>query len=87
MLRIGLLLLIVPGLLMMAGYLYEQSLVDACLDSGGSFDFHQGECDLQQQHEFVPYMIRHPLLVNGGMLLSVVGLFCCLYGLYVRAPR
>jgi len=87
MLKLGLLLLIVPGLVMMTGYMMEQSDVDACIAAGGSFDYLTLACDMEATHPFVPFMVRHPWLVNGGMLLSVVGLFCCLFGLYVRAPR
>lgn len=84
MLKIGLLLLVVPGVLLMGGYLYDLSQVEACLDSGGSWDYLETRCDSERQHDFVPYMARHPLLVNGGMLLSVLGLLLCIAGLYRR---
>jgi hypothetical protein len=84
MLKLGLLLLIIPGLVMMGGYMYELSLVDACRESGGSWHYVEAYCDTERQHPFVPYMVRHPLLVNGGMLLSVVGLLLCIAGLYRR---
>ncbi len=82
MLKIGLLLLIAPCLLLMGGYMYEQSLVSNCLDVGGSFNYELLACDQHNNHPFMPYMARHPLFVNGGMLLSVVGLFFCIIGLY-----
>ncbi|MDI3326164.1 hypothetical protein QKW35_17425 [Pontibacterium granulatum] len=85
MLRIGLLLLIVPGVVMMGLYLNELSAVKECLGAGGSYDYVNAVCDQTQTHAFSPFMVRNPLLVNGGMLLSVVGLFCCLAGLYTRA--
>ncbi|GGO77269.1 hypothetical protein GCM10011348_06400 [Marinobacterium nitratireducens] len=84
MLRIGLLLLVLPGLVMMGAYMFEQSAVDACLDGGGSWNYDAGACDSTGNHPFVPFSARHPLLVNGGMLLSVVGLLFCLAGLYRR---
>ena len=84
MLRIGLLLLILPGVLLMGGYLYELSQVDACLETGGSWNYLEAFCDRKVQHPFVPFMVRHPLLVNGGMLLSVLGLLLCMAGLYRR---
>lgn len=84
-LRIGLFLLIVPGVVMMAFYLNELSVVKECLSAGGSYDYLNAVCDQAQKHPFSPFMVRNPLLVNGGMLLSVVGLFCCLAGLYSRA--
>ena len=87
MLKYGLLLLIVPPLLLMGGYLYEQAAVDACVDQGGSWNYLQASCDLAQSHPFVPFLQRHPLLVNGGMLLALVGFFLCLGGLYRGAAR
>lgn len=87
MLRIGLVLLVVPGVLMMAVFMYEQSLVDSCLDAGGSFDYLNSYCDHETTQPFISMMGRHPLLVNGGMLLSVVGLIICMLKLYVRAPK
>lgn len=84
MLRFGLLLLIIPCLLLMGTYMYEQSTVDMCLDMGGSFNYELLVCDHENSHPFMPYMVRHPLFVNGGMLLSVIGLFFCIIGLYKR---
>ncbi|MBP0047160.1 hypothetical protein H9C73_00305 [Marinobacterium sp. AK62] len=85
MLRLGLILLVVPALLLMGGYLYDLSLADACLDQGGSWDYTAAQCDsADANHPFVPFMVRHPLWVNGGMLLSVLGLFLCIAGLYRR---
>ncbi|ANG64975.1 hypothetical protein A8C75_22495 [Marinobacterium aestuarii] len=84
MLRLGLLLLLVPAIGMMVGYMMEQSLIDACLDAGGSFDYAAEACDPVGNHAFVPFSARKPLLVNGGMLLSTLGLFLCLGGLYTR---
>ncbi|SEG83876.1 hypothetical protein [Marinobacterium lutimaris] len=82
MLRLGLLLLIVPPLALMAGYMIEQAQVDACLDGGGAWHYAEAQCVSSGEYPFVPFMMRHPLLVNGGMLLSVVGLFFSLIGLY-----
>lgn len=69
----------------MGSYMYEQSLVDDCLDLGGSFNYELLLCDKQDSHSFMPYMARHPLFVNGGMLLSVIGVFFCIIGLYKRS--
>lgn len=66
---------------------YEQSLVDSCIDAGGSYDYLNSLCDHQTKQPFIPMMARFPLLVNGGMLLSVVGLVLCLLKLYVRSPK
>lgn len=85
MLRLGLILLVVPAVLLMAGYMYDLSLADACLEQGGSWNYRSAECDeAGTEHPFVPFMVRHPLWVNGGMLLSVLGLFVCMAGLYRR---
>ncbi|MBA4503605.1 hypothetical protein [Marinobacterium marinum] len=85
MLRAGLILLVVPAVLLMAGYMYDLSLADACLEQGGSWDYLAVQCDVAEaKHPFVPFMVRHPLWVNGGMLLSVVGLLLCIAGLYRR---
>lgn len=85
MLRLGLLLLILPPLGLMAGYMMEQADVDACLDVGGAWNYLERLCSDSAETgalPFVPFMQRHPVLVNGGMLLSVLGLLFCLAGLY-----
>lgn len=87
MLRIGLLLLTLPALALMAVFFMEQSAVDSCLDLGGSFDYRNERCDLEEKHPFVPLMVRHPLLINGSMLLSVIGLALCMKGLLWRPPK
>ncbi|WP_415886338.1 hypothetical protein ACMXYR_16530 [Neptuniibacter sp. QD29_5] len=86
MLRIGLILLVLPSIALMVLFYVDQSAVDACLDQGGSYNYDLAECDLEQEHPFKPLLVRHPLVVNGGMLLSVVGVFMCMKGLLWR-PR
>lgn len=83
-LRIGLILLILPGVVMMAAYFNELNDMQACLSAGGSFNYTEMVCDQSNNHPVIPFSVRHPMLVNGGMLLSVVGLFFCLAGLYTR---
>jgi len=87
MLKLGVLLLVVPAVVLMGLYMYEQSLVEDCLKAGGSFDYVDQICDLSTTQPFVSLMARQPLLVNGGMLLSSIGLIICLFRLYVPAPR
>ncbi|KEA62429.1 hypothetical protein ADIMK_3320 [Marinobacterium lacunae] len=85
MLKVGLLLLILPPLALMTGYMMEQAEVDACLDAGGAWNYVERVCvddAASGTFPFVPFMMRHPVLVNGGMLLSVVGLLFCMVGLY-----
>lgn len=81
MLRVGLILLILPSLALMLVFFMDQSAVDACLDQGGSFNYKEDVCDMHEQHPFVPLIARHPLLINGTMLVSVIGLLMCMKGL------
>lgn len=52
---------LVPGSILVAGLIsvvvgamcfsvIDAARVDACLDSGGSYDYESGECDLEQSH-------------------------------------
>ena len=84
MLRLGLLLLILPLFVLMGLYFWEFSSVRECtLIQSGYWDYATGSCRDTPQH-FIPWVERHPWLVNGGMLLSVVGLVLCMLRLYVR---
>ncbi|MCC5881975.1 MAG: hypothetical protein JJU25_04985 [Halomonas sp.] len=84
MLRLGLLLLILPILVLMGIYFWEFSQVRECtLVQGGYWDYLDATC-LSSPQPFVPWVERQPWLVNGGMLLSVAGVFMCMVGLYVR---
>ncbi|WP_111413441.1 hypothetical protein [Billgrantia lactosivorans] len=84
MLRLGLLLLILPILVLMGVYFWELSDVRECaLIQNGHWDYLAGECRESSQ-PFVPWVERHPWLVNGGMLLSLAGVVMCLLGLYVK---
>jgi len=85
MLKLGLLLLILPGVVLMAVFWNELSAVNACLSAGGSFDYINQLCDKQANQPFIPFAERNPLLVNITMLMSTLGLFICLFGLYVKA--
>ncbi|WP_409524285.1 hypothetical protein [Nitrincola sp. MINF-07-Sa-05] len=82
--RIGLLLLVVPGLLLMLVFFQEHTAVTACVESGGSFDYIERLCDSERSHSFVPMLVRRPLLVNGSMLLCCAGLMMTLVALYRR---
>ncbi|WP_148252760.1 hypothetical protein [Aidingimonas lacisalsi] len=83
MLRLGLLLLIVPVLLLMGAYFWELNDVRACTLDGGHWDYIEGVCR-QEPQPFVSWLERSPWLINGGMLLSVLGLVLCMVGLYRR---
>ncbi len=83
MLRLGLLLLIAPILLLMGIYFWEYSSVRECTLSGGHWDYLERVCRDTPQ-PFVSWLQRYPWLVNGGMLLSVIGVGLCMVGLYVK---
>jgi hypothetical protein len=39
----------------------EEFIVDNCLSAKhGSFDYAKMSCDLQENHIYVPYLVRHP---------------------------
>ncbi|MDX5379278.1 MAG: hypothetical protein LPK08_17370 [Halomonas sp.] len=84
MLRLGLLLLILPIFVLMGVYFWELNDVRECaLIQGGHWDYLAGVCRESPQ-PFVPWVERHPWLVNGGMLLSLAGVVMCMLGLYVK---
>jgi hypothetical protein len=61
----GLLVLAIAAALLAIGitfrYLHEQSVVDDCLSGKhGSFDYATMSCDLNENHTYVPYRVRHP---------------------------
>ena len=85
MLRLGLLLLIVPGVVLMGVFWSELGSVNACLAEGGSYDYLKQVCNMETNQPFIPFAERHPLFVNMTMLASAAGLGLCLIGLYVRA--
>ncbi|WP_271272220.1 hypothetical protein [Aliamphritea hakodatensis] len=84
MLKLGLALLILPGVVLMALFWQDLGVMRDCQAQGLSFDPYAQSCSETEQ-AFVPFGQRNPVLVNSVMLLSVLGLACCLYGLYVRA--
>lgn len=82
MLKFGLALLTLPAIAMMAGYMVEQNQVEACIQAGGVWHWAAETCESSGKYPFVSFMQRNPLLVNGGMLLVVLGLLMTLVGLY-----
>ncbi len=83
MIRIGLLLLILPLFVLMGVYFWELNAVRACQLDGGHWNYLSEICHETPQ-PFVPWVDRAPLLVNGGMLLSVLGLVVCMIGFYQK---
>ncbi|MFP3341243.1 hypothetical protein LG331_02755 [Vreelandella aquamarina] len=85
MIRLGLLLLVLPILVLLGVYFWELGDVRACQLEGGYWNYLDSTCNNTPQ-PFVSWLERSPLLVNGGMLLSVVGLVMCMVGFYTK-PR
>nr|WP_298377608.1 hypothetical protein [uncultured Halomonas sp.] len=83
MARWGALLLILPLFILMSVYFWELGDIRECQLSGGHWDAIASACREQPQ-PFTPFIERHSLLVNGGMLLSVLGLVMCFIGFYTR---
>ena len=84
MLRLGLILLILPGVVLMGVFWSELNTVNECLAAGGSYNYTAQACDMQGRQPFIPFAARNPLFVNLTMLASAAGFCCCLFGLYVR---
>ena len=51
-------------------FMQELSEIDSCLDRGGSFNYSTMTCDLNDNHQYIPFSHRHCLL------LWVVGTGC-----------
>lgn len=83
MIKLGLLLLVLPLFVLMGVYFWELNDVRACQLDGGYWDYVESTCRETQQ-PFVSWLERSPLLVNGGMLLSVLGLVMCMVGFYMK---
>ena len=63
--RTGFLLLSVLAAFFLASvtrrFLHEEGMVDDCLSGKhGSFDYSNMSCDLNENHIYVPYRVRHP---------------------------
>lgn len=81
MIRVGMCLLVIPLLVMMLPYMMEVSDVNACIEQNQNYDYHNGICT-SDEVPFSSYNSRYPWIVNGGMLLSVIGLLITMVGLY-----
>lgn len=82
MLRFGLILLILPALALMSAFMMEQNQIRECLAQPGVWDYSMSICESEGKFPFIPFMARFPLWVNGGMLVSVLGLLLTIVGLY-----
>lgn len=70
----GFVLLLVPLLLLGLHYGYESYLADACVESGGSFNYETLRCSLSEQFEASPYLHRHLGKALVALSFSVSGL-------------
>jgi hypothetical protein len=69
----GLRLVLVLTLLPLAFVFLRESLaVDGCLDSGGSYDYQHGRCDLTRSHTYEPFLDRHAVLL-GATAVALAG--------------
>lgn len=58
--------LIMPAVILAGLYVRELYLVDACIDSGGSFNYETMTCNHAVLHPYVPFLARYrafPLIV------------------------
>jgi hypothetical protein len=84
MLRWGMILLFVPSVVLVTLYMLEAQNAVRCVQDSGSWDYVLGVCDSANTHNVVPYMVRHGLWVNLGMLISIVGLCMTTWGMIIR---
>jgi hypothetical protein len=64
--------------------------IDSCLDSGHVYDYSREVCDTEASHlPLVPYQARHPYLICGTALLTLVGLLGAgaTWAIRLRRPR
>jgi hypothetical protein len=82
--KLGLLLLALIAAFFLTSVIYrfsrEDLMVDRCLTANhGSFDYSSMSCDLENNHPYVPYQLRHPHDKQTA-LLAVVSLAVFLAG-------
>jgi hypothetical protein len=68
---------IVLGILLptphVAVFASEFLAIDTCLDRGGSFDYDRMQCDYEQNHPYVSFSARHPVLAPTFLPLAGLG--------------
>lgn len=75
-----LLVLTIPALILAGLYLHEFYLVDACIDSGGSFDYATMTCDPSTSHPCVPFLARHRGFSIFAFIAACVAVFTAWLG-------
>ncbi len=84
MLRWGALLMTIPLCLLVGLYTLEVQDVVQCEASGGVYDFVNGICDPTGNAPFVSFAARHPWLVNGAMVVALLGTFLTVWGMLIK---
>jgi len=81
--KVGFLLLVVCGALVLVDYGRDFIAVDRCLDASGVYDFREGRCRGDVNHlPYVACAARRPNLLAGPGALTIVGI-----GLIVLGQR
>ena len=82
-LRAGSVLFALPGVILLIFYGIEMSAMTDCLQSGKHFDFVNQVC-AETEQPIVTFYQRHTLVVNLGMLVSVIGMFAMVWGMMIK---
>jgi hypothetical protein len=69
------LVLIVPAVILTGLYVGERFQVDACLDSGGSFNYATMTCDPAVSHPYIPFLVRHRAFSIFAFISGCLALF------------
>lgn len=72
MLNGAVMLLFAAWLAVLVIWVRDALAADACLDSGGSFDYIHTRCDTARNHPFVPFIVRHPYAIGIAGALTVL---------------
>ncbi|MHB0776243.1 hypothetical protein [Halomonas sp. WWR20] len=81
--RLGSALLLLPLLLLLGLYFWEQNAIRSCLFAGGYWDYLHRTC-VETPQPFHSFFQRYPLMVNASLLTSTLGLLLCMAGFLVR---
>lgn len=88
MLKTGITLLVLPGLLLMLAWWFDYKAALNCLQAGGAYDYLAQTCLHDgSQPPFVSFAQRHPFWVNGFLVISLLGLGLTMGGLYRRRQQ
>lgn len=83
LMRIGSLVFALPGILLLVLYGLELSTATDCQQQGLFFDALSGQC-VSTEPAFSTFYMRHTLLVNLMMLVSVAGAMAMIWGMLLR---